>query len=69
MVEVPLSEPILEAVDDVLVGDVSNGGMSVEETSGVIPQGLIPLLLALRQVMASTFSKHGALEVVDEDPL
>jgi hypothetical protein len=43
--------------------------MSVEETSGVIPQGLIPLLLALRQVMASTFSKHGALEVVDEDPL
>jgi hypothetical protein len=27
------------------------------------------LLLALRQVMMSTCSKHGALEVVDEDPL
>jgi hypothetical protein len=57
----------LEAVDDVLIGDVSNGGAGVEEVLGVGPQGLILFLLAVGQVVASTFAKRAALEVVDED--
>jgi hypothetical protein len=69
LVEVPLGEVVLEAVDDILVGDVGDSGAVVEETSSVRPQGLVLLLLALRQVMTSTFSKHEALEVVNEDPL
>jgi hypothetical protein len=68
-VEILLDEAVLEAVDDVLVGDVGDGGVGVEETPGVRPQGLVPFLLALRQFMASSCSKHGALEVVDKDPL
>jgi hypothetical protein len=66
-VEMPLSEAIFEAVNDVLIGDVGVGGACVEETPGVRPQGLIPLLLAVRQVMESTCSKHGALKVVNEE--
>jgi hypothetical protein len=66
-VEVPLGEAILEAVDDVLVEDVGDGGTGVEEALGVGPQDLVLLLLALRQVMTSTCPKHGALEVVDEN--
>jgi hypothetical protein len=40
-------EPILEVVDDVLVGDVGDGGVHLEETLGVGPQGLVHLLLDL----------------------
>jgi hypothetical protein len=38
-------EAILEVVDDVLVGDVGDGGSYLEEMPGVRPQGLIHLLL------------------------
>jgi hypothetical protein len=66
-VDVLHSEAVLEAVDDILIGEVGNGGAFVEEVLSVQPQGLVLLLLDLRQVMVSTCSKHGALEVVDED--
>jgi hypothetical protein len=69
VVEELLGKAILEVVDDILVGYVGDGGVRVEETPGVRPQGLVPFLLALRQFMASSCSKHGALEVVDKDPL
>jgi hypothetical protein len=62
-------EAILEAVDNVLIADVGDGGAGVEEASGVGPQGLVLLLLALRQVVMNTCPKHGALEVIDENPL
>jgi hypothetical protein len=61
-------EPVLEAADDVLVGDVSDGGACLKEVPGVGPQGLIHLLLHLRQIVASTRSDYGSLEVVDEGP-
>jgi hypothetical protein len=61
--------PLLEAVDDILIRDIGDGGMGIEEASGVGPQGLVLLLLALRQVVACTCMKHGAPEVVDEHPL
>jgi hypothetical protein len=40
-------EPILEATDDIFVGDVGDGGPHLEETPGVGTQGLIHLLLHL----------------------
>jgi hypothetical protein len=40
-------EAILEAADDVLVGNVGDGGSHLEEAPGVRPQGLIQLLLNL----------------------
>jgi hypothetical protein len=46
-VEVLRAEAILEAVDDVLVGDVGDGGTYLEEAPGVGPQGLVLLLLDL----------------------
>jgi hypothetical protein len=62
-------EPLLEAADDVLVGDVGDGGAYLEETSGVGTQGLAHLLLDLGQIVASACSDHRSLEVVDEGPL
>jgi hypothetical protein len=69
MVRVLQEEPVLEAADDVLVGDVGDGDAHLEETLGVGPQGLVNLLLHLGQIMASARSDHGSLEVVDEGPL
>jgi hypothetical protein len=62
-------EPVLEAADDVFVGDISNGGARLEETPCVGPYGLIHLLLHLGQVVASARPNHGSLEVVNEGPL
>jgi hypothetical protein len=62
-------EAVLEAASEVLVGDVGDGGSHLEETSGVGPEGLVELLLNLGQIMMSTCSDHGSLEVVDEGPL
>jgi hypothetical protein len=52
--DVPLVEAVLKAVDDVVVGDVGDGGACLEETAGVGSQGLVLLLFALRQVVTST---------------
>jgi hypothetical protein len=56
MVGVLREEAVLEAADDVLVGNDGNGGSHLEETSGVGPQGLVQLLLRLGQIMTSTCS-------------
>jgi hypothetical protein len=53
-------------VDDVLNGNVGDGGMHLEETPSVGPQGLVPLWLDLGQIMMSTCSDHGSLKVIDE---
>jgi hypothetical protein len=68
VVSVLREKTILEAADDVLVGDVGDGGSHLEEAPGVGPQGLIHLLLNLGQVMTSTCSDLGSLKVVDEGP-
>jgi hypothetical protein len=47
VVRVLREEPVLEATDDILIVDVGDGGMHLEETLGVGPQGLIHLLLHL----------------------
>jgi hypothetical protein len=69
MVRVLREEAILEAADDILIGDVGDGGAHLKEIPGVGPQGLVHLLLDLRQIVVSACSDHGSLEVVDEDPL
>jgi hypothetical protein len=55
-------------VDDVLIGDVGDGGLHLEETLGVGPQYLVQLLLDLGQIVASICSDHGSLEVIDQGP-
>jgi hypothetical protein len=62
-------EAVLEATNDVLIGDVGDGGARLEEMPCVGPQGLVHLLLRLGQVVVSTRPNHGSLEVVDEGPL
>jgi hypothetical protein len=47
VVRVLREEAILEAANDVLVGDVGYGGVRLEEMPGVGPQGLVHLLLHL----------------------
>jgi hypothetical protein len=62
-------EAILEATNDVLIGDVGDGGAHLEETLCVGPQGLVHLLLHLGKVVARARPDHGSLEVIDEGPL
>jgi len=46
-IEVPVGKAVLEAVDDVLIGDVGDGGMCLEEATSVGVQGFVFPLLAL----------------------
>jgi hypothetical protein len=69
VVHVLREEAMLEAMDDVFIGDVGDGDVHLKETPCVRPQGLVHLLLHLGQVVASVHPDHGSLEVVDEGPL
>jgi hypothetical protein len=62
-------EAILEAADDILVSDVGDGGSYLEEMHGVGPLGLVHLLVDLGQIMTSTCSDDGSVEVFSEGPL
>jgi hypothetical protein len=62
-------EAMLEATNNILIGDVGDGGVRLKEIPCARPQGLVHLLLHLGQVMASACPDHGSLEVVDEGPL
>jgi hypothetical protein len=66
VVRVLREEAVLEATDDVLIGDVGDGGVRLEEMPCVGPQGLVHILLHLGQVVASACPDHGSLKVVDE---
>jgi hypothetical protein len=69
VVRVLREEPVLEAADDVFVGNVGDGGARLEETPCVGPQSLVHLLLHLGQVVAAARPDHGSLEVVNEGSL
>jgi hypothetical protein len=69
MVRVLREEAVPEVADDILVGDIGDGGSYLEEAPGVGSLGLVHLLLDLGQIMTSTCSDHGSLEVVNEGPL
>ena len=59
----------MEAVDDVVVGDVGDGGAGVEESFEVRPQSFPALLLAQPEVVPSSWTMNRALKVVDEERL
>jgi hypothetical protein len=71
--EIPIDawvgDAVVEAVDDVVLRDVRDGGPNVEETTCVGPQELVSFLFALGKVVMSTYSSDRPLEVIDEDLL
>jgi hypothetical protein len=69
MVSMLPEEAVLEAADDVLVGNGGDGGSHLEELPGVGPQVLVQLLLDLGQIMMSACSDNGSLKVFDEGSL
>jgi hypothetical protein len=69
MINTWVCEAVVEAVDDVLLRDVGNGGPHIEETSGVGSEEFITLLLALGEVVPGSCSGYRPLEVVDENLL
>jgi hypothetical protein len=58
LVRVLQEEAVLEATDDVLIGNVGDSGVRLKETLCVRSQGLVHLLLHLGQVMASARPDH-----------
>jgi hypothetical protein len=64
-----VGDAVVEAVDDVVLRNVRDGGADVEEATCVGPQELITFLLTLGKIVTSTYTSDHSLEVVDEDLL
>jgi hypothetical protein len=64
-----VGDAVVEAVDDVVLRDVRNGGADVEEAMCVGPQELVLFLFTLSKIVTSTCVSDRSLEVVDEDLL
>jgi hypothetical protein len=64
-----VGDAVVEAVDDVVLQDVRDGGADVEEATCVGPQELVTFLFTLSKIVTSTYASNRSLEVVDEDPL
>jgi hypothetical protein len=68
-VDARVGDAVVEAVDDVVLRDVRDGGANVEEATRVGPQELVTFLLTLSKIVTTTCAGNCSLEVVDEDPL
>jgi hypothetical protein len=64
-----VDDAVVEAVDNILLRDVGDGGACVEEAAGVGSQELVTFLFALRQTIMSTCSSDRPFKVVGEDSL
>jgi hypothetical protein len=64
-----VGDAVLEAIDNVILRDVHDGGTNVEEVTCVGPQELVTFLFTLSKIVMSTCASNCSLEVVDEDPL
>jgi hypothetical protein len=64
-----VSDAVVEAVYDVVLRDVHDGGTDVEEATCVGPQELVTFLFTLGKIVTSTCTSDRALEVVDEELL
>jgi hypothetical protein len=64
-----VGDAVVEAVDDVILRDVRDGGADVEEATRVGPQKLVTFLFALGKIVSSTCTGNRSLEIVDEDLL
>jgi hypothetical protein len=62
-------DAVVEAVDDVVLRDVRDGGPNVEEAMCVGPQELVTFLFTLSKIVTSTCVSNRPLGVVDEDLL
>jgi hypothetical protein len=62
-----VGDAIVEAVDNVLLRDIHNGGTHVEEMACVGPEELVAFLFTLSKVMMSTCMGDRPLKVVNED--
>ena len=52
--DVTVEEALMVAVDDILLGDVGDGGVFLKETLHIFSQELVPGLFTLRQIVMST---------------
>jgi hypothetical protein len=64
-----VGDAVVEAVDDVILRDVHDGGTDVKEATCVGPQELVTFLFTLSKIVTSTCTSNHSLEVVDEKPL
>jgi hypothetical protein len=64
-----VGDAVVEAVDDVVLRAVRDGGADVEETTCVGPQEFVMFLLTLSKIVTSTCTSDRSLEIVDEDLL
>jgi hypothetical protein len=64
-----VGDAVVEAVDDVVLRNVHDGGTDVEEAMCVGPQELVTFLFTLGKIVTSTCMSDRSLEVVDEDLL
>jgi hypothetical protein len=64
-----VGDAVVEAVDDVFLRDVRDGGANVEEMMCVGPQELVTFLFTPSKIVMSTCASDRPLEVVDEDLL
>jgi hypothetical protein len=64
-----VGDAVVEAVDDVILRNVHDGGADVEEAMCVGPQELVTFLFTLGKIVMSTCTSDRSLEVVDEDLL
>jgi hypothetical protein len=64
-----VGDAVVEAVDDVILRNVRDGGADIEEATCVEPQELVTFLLTLGKIVTSTCTSDRSLEVVDEDLL
>jgi hypothetical protein len=64
-----VGDAVIEAVDDVILRDVRDGGADVEEATCVGPHELVTFLFTLGKIVTSTCASDRSMEVVDEDHL
>jgi hypothetical protein len=68
-VDVWVGDAVVEAVDDVVLRDVRDGGADVEEATCVGLQELVTFLFTLSKIVTSACTSDRSLEVVDGDLL
>jgi hypothetical protein len=64
-----VGDTVVEAIDDVVLRDVGDGGADVEEATRLGPQKLVTFLFALGKIVSSTCTSNRSLKIVDEDLL
>jgi hypothetical protein len=64
-----VGDTVVEAVNDVVLRNVRDGGADVEEATCVGPLELVTFLFTLGKIVTSTCTSDRSVEVVDEDLL